>query len=376
MAKLLKNRLRQSLPLLYKVELTGSLKLYLMRDSESKQFENGEISQDITDKVSASLLSMTEAPVEAPPEEPMPLIYALFYSGLNLMLGSYDGASYVEEVASYTTVAAEPDIQNGTWIQNDSLNLVGDASYVFWGEKADTSNSIVVVDIQNGTEYTYDAPVGSTIFALMRNTTDGYLYWLEYKENGTTPGDYDVTMKKAKTDLTSQSTVGTELAWTTYVAHVSPVYSNNAIMFVNLFNDEGQHFSYVHRVSTTGNFSKSIQYEVSGFHAFGSGIPVPSFPDLSFGFWSDSGESTQYGAVDTTTAVYNPTVTPELPPAVTGVPSSFNEAGTRVLLFNGANVEVYEYGDLISAPLISVTLDEPPVESGYTTTDIFDIVIQ
>lgn len=368
MAKLLKNRLRQSLPILYKSIADGSLKLCLLSDMEVKQFEDGEISQDIYDKTASNLVTVTEVP----PEEPMPLIYALFYSGLNLMLGSYDGASYVEEVASYVTVAAEPDYQNGTWIQNDMLNLVSDASYVFWGEKADTSNSIVVVDIQGGTEYTYDAPVGSTIFALMRNTTDGYLYWLEYSENGITPGDYDVTMKKAKTDLTSRSTVGTELAWTTYATHASPVYSDNAIMFVNWLNSEGQHFYYIHRVSTTGSFSKSVMYEESGTHAYGSGIPVPLFPDLSLGSWSDS----EYGAIDTTTATNAPTVTPKLPPAATGVPSSFNEAGTLVLFYNGPNVTVYTYDDLVSDPLISVTLDEPPVESGYTTTDIFDIVIQ
>lgn len=61
MAKIVENKYRQAVPLLYKEPVSGALKLYILKDREVKQFDDDEISQDITDKGTASIIAISEA---------------------------------------------------------------------------------------------------------------------------------------------------------------------------------------------------------------------------------------------------------------------------------------------------------------------------
>lgn len=59
MAKNVENKLRQAVPVLYKVPESGELKLYILKDRELKQWDDDEMSQDLTDKDSAGIVSIT-----------------------------------------------------------------------------------------------------------------------------------------------------------------------------------------------------------------------------------------------------------------------------------------------------------------------------
>lgn len=306
-----------------------------------------------------------------------PNIYALFASGTSLLLARYLNDAFLGAVASFVTTAAEPASQQGTWIQSDPLGFVSSSSYVFWGEKADTSSSVVVCDIRNGVEYTYDAAVGATIFGLMQSQTDGYLYWLEFEENTGSPGNYDVTIKKAKTNLTSVSTVGASALETIYPSHVAEFYSSAAILFTNIFSDgETWHYA-IHRVSTAGAFSHYGPIEIPPqYRNIGYGIPVTGSAADSFGARAGEtyGDETNGYACDTGAATPSYATVQKINTAAIGLARCFSADGSRVLLANGADVQVYSYGDTAAAPLVDATLGEP-LGTGFSISDLFDVVI-
>lgn len=66
MTQTIENKLRQALPILIKVPESGELSLYILKDREVKEISDDAISQDLTDKDSANLLSITPVVEELP----------------------------------------------------------------------------------------------------------------------------------------------------------------------------------------------------------------------------------------------------------------------------------------------------------------------
>lgn len=222
---------------------------------------------------------------------PSPHFYAFFLDGSDVVASTYSAAGgWIEDRGTLTGGAADL-FDDARCVIADPQENVGAGAIAY----VSANNAIAVWDVQNATDYLYEAT--GTLRVGLLNYYDGRLYWWEWEPTFAPLSDVTVTLRRALCDLTSVEDLGSAVCDTGAADN-------------DFFGPEGGHA--LNSVAAIAGFtaaggesqqSTTVRITLAGVASQDAGLmeAISAVPDagvLSIGAYGDAPDRTLYALPD------------------------------------------------------------------------------